>query len=445
MSNNMIRVHLGNFDVEEQWARDEPGLPAPTTSGATAVAAATGELALLIADPLDLVVLKHEPEPAMLRRLQDVGLTLPRIAVVETAEPGQPVTLDALDSPKLLLQLKDEGALGARLAPHGYSLDEARLCAATGLRAPMSGPGIAKRVNGKVFSRRLCAELGIARPHGWECESVEELLKLADEVRAYLDTGHTVGFKASYGVSGKGIMVCEDTKRFDGLLRLLTRRAERTGDDRIEAVIESWQDKETDLNYHLTIDEDGVARFDFVLEAITENGTHRGHRLPGIRPSRLRDELAECAQRIGERLADEGYRGPVGIDAIICHDGTLYPVLEINARNNMSSYLADAAAKIGEAGSVGIAVQVDLTLTERLAYSDVDDALADLALDPQWSRGFLVTCAAGLNAAAPVAGDRFRGRVHGLVVEHDLATATQMERLVRERFEGLEATDVRAA
>lgn len=441
--NDVNRVHLGNFDVEEQWSRGEPGLPTPTTSAARAVAAATGELALLLADDGDTVVLKYAPEPLMLDRLRRVGLATARTAVAERVEPARPVTLDALGSPDLLDLLRGEASRGARLAPHGYSPDEARLCEATGLLRPMADPGTAKRVNGKVFSRRLCAELGIAQPHGWECETLDELLGLADAIREHIDSGRTVGFKASYGVSGKGIMVCDQRRLFDHLLRLLTRRAEKSGDRRIEAVIESWQDKETDLNYHFTVGEDGTVGFDFALEAITENGTHRGHLLPERQPERIRGVLVECAQRIGERLAAEGYRGPVGVDAIICRGGTLYPVLEINARNNMSTYLSGVAAELDKAGSSGIAVQIDLSLRGRVPYRRVDDALDDLALDQDWRRGFLVTCAATLNAAEPPARDRFRGRLHGLAVGPDAAEAANVERMVRERLKSIGEDRVR--
>ncbi len=294
-----------------------------------------------------------------------------------------------------------------------------------------------------MYSRRLCAELGLLRPPGWEFASVDELLGLADEVRAELDAGGTVGFKSSYGVSGKGIMVCEDTRRFDQLLRLVERRAARSGDARLEAVIESWQDKATDLNYHFTVGDDGMERFDFVLVAITENGTHRGHLLPDRQAADVRDVLTDCARQIGKRLAGEGYRGPVGVDAIICRDGTLFPVLEINARNNMSTYLSALAPALEGAGSSGIAVQIDLTLHRRAPYREIDEALDGLALGPDWRRGFLVTCTASLNAAAPPAGGRFRGRVHGLAVGRDPDDAAAVERAARERLRTIGADHVR--
>lgn len=434
------KVHLGNFDVEQQWSRGEPGLPAPTTLAATATVAAGSELALLLGEPGDLVVLKHAPEPEVVERLRAAGLGGGEALVVEKAEPGRPVTLDALDSPGLLARLGAVAEEGAGLAPHGYSRDEERLCRATGLTPPVADPAVAKRVNGKVYSRRICEREGIARPPGWEVETVDELLAIADRVRDRIAAGTPVGFKSSYGVSGKGIMVCESPARFDRLVRMLARRAERSGDGRMEAVIEEWQDKRTDLNYHFTIGEDGTVAFDFVLEALTRNGTHRGHLLPDRTDPELRERLTECAAALGPRLASEGYRGPVGVDAMVCGDGTLFPVVEINARNNMSTYLQRVGRRLTEAGTAGVAVQIDLSLPEPVPYHRLRAAIGDLALDPEWRQGFLVTCFASVNAAAALAnGGRSRGRLHGVAVGPGSAEAAETERRIRERIQEMEA------
>lgn len=435
------RVHLANFDVEQQWARGEPGLPAPTTRAATAIVAAGAELALVLGAPGDTVVLKTAPAPELLAQLDAVGLGGAAVAVAERSEPDRPVTADALDSPGLLDRLRTLADSGATLAPHGFSADEARLCEDTGLTAPLADPSIAKRVNGKVFSRRLCAEAGIPQPPGWEVETIDELETIADEVRGRIDAGAVVGFKASYGVSGKGIMVCDTPRRFDQLLRLLVRRAEKSGDARMEAVLEAWQDKRTDLNYHFTIDANGSVAFDFVFEAVTENGTHRGHLLPDSGRPELRERLSALAVEVGARLAAAGYRGPVGIDAIVCADGTLYPVLEINARNNMSTYLGGVARRIAAAGSAGVAVQIDLSLPAPVPFPLLARTIGELALDRDWRSGFLVTCFASLNAASafPNAQGRFRGRVHGVAVGPDPGAASDIDRLVRERLRGLES------
>jgi phosphoribosylaminoimidazole carboxylase (NCAIR synthetase) len=433
-------VLLGNFDVERQWSVGEPGLPTPTTDMATAVVASTDELVLLLGHRARWAVVKSQPDPGLIQNLERVGLTPPSVLVTDGNEPTNTVTEDALVSPVLLERLRGIAAGGGRLVPHGFSHVEAALCEATGLIPPIGSPAIAKTVNSKVFSRRLCHGGGIEQPPGWECENLSEVIALREAIRRRVDEGVTIAVKSAYGVSGKGIVTIGKINHFDRLTRMLTRQAERIGDDSLPVVIEEWQDKQTDLNYHFTIGADEDVRFDFVLEAVTESGTHRGHRLPARINDHHRDRMQECAETIGRVLAAEGYRGPVGVDAIVCTDGSLLPVIEINARNNMSTYLTRVREMIAEAGSVGLALQVDLRLSRALRFNDVTDALRGIVLGPSWRHGFLVTCFASVNAAARFSdGSRpFRGRLHGVAVAETMAEVERLENDVRTRLCALE-------
>jgi hypothetical protein len=432
-------VLLGNFDVERQWSEDEPDLPAPTRQAAMASVASMDELALLLGGPADWVLLKAPPDPGLLDQFVRVGLRTPRVLTADTSKPTSTVTQDVLASPSLLGRLRAIAHRGGRLAPHGFSEAEAELCRLTGLAAPMADPGIAKRVNSKVFSRRLCQIHGIEQPPGWECETLTDLVALTDTIRGRLAEGVPIGIKSAYGVSGRGIAILDRPDRFDRLLRHLSRRAERTGDGRLAVVVEEWQAKQVDLNYHLTVTATDVT-FDFVLEAITDSGRHRGHRMPDQLAGDQRRRLIECAHVLGGLLRSEGYRGAVGVDAIICTDGTLFPVIEINARNNMSTYVARIRERMVAAGSCGLALQVDLELTAPVWFEDLAAVVAGLELDRDWRRGFLVTCIASANAAAALADrqGRFPGRLHGVVVAGSAEEAARLEREVRARLSGWE-------
>lgn len=434
-------VALANFDVERHWSAGRPGLPAPGTDMATAVVAGANELALLLGHTADWAVVKSQPNPGLVHGLDRAGLTLPSVLSTDGNEPTNSVTEDALASPVLLGHLRDIATSGARLAPHGFSPVEAELCELTGLTPPMSGPGIATAVNSKVFSRRLCRAEGIEQPPGWECDTIADLMAIGDAVRSRIADGATVAVKDAYGVSGKGIMLVDRVDRFNRLVRLLARQAGRTGEGGLRLVVEEWQDKRTDLNYHFTIGADAAVRFDFVLEAVTEDGTHRGHRLPARVDGCHRRRLRECADQIGRVLATHGYRGPVGVDAIVCTDGTLFPVIEINARNNMSTYLATIRERIADAGSVGLALQADLLLSGVVRFEEVSRALRGLDLTQSWRHGFLVTCFASVNAAATFA-DRtghFRGRLHGVAVAGTTVELERLETEVRTCLRELEA------
>src|SRR3954469_3608370 len=128
-------VFLGNFEVEEQWARGEHTLPRVSAAGGSAVVNHMDEFALLLAGPDDHVVLKAAPDPDYLDYLTCLGIALPAVHVVAEQDPLRTVTEDALVDPALLDRLS---RLDARLTAHGVSEVEERLAEATGL--PLAAP-----------------------------------------------------------------------------------------------------------------------------------------------------------------------------------------------------------------------------------------------------------------------------------------------------------------
>ena len=57
-------VFAGNFEVEDEWARDEPGLPRIGFRSNARVVNRMDEFALLLAGREDYVLLKAQPDPA---------------------------------------------------------------------------------------------------------------------------------------------------------------------------------------------------------------------------------------------------------------------------------------------------------------------------------------------------------------------------------------------
>ena len=95
-------VFLGDFEVEQQWARGEHTLPRVSAAGGNAVVNHMDEFALLLAGPDDHVVLKTRPDPAYLDYLTGLGIQLPTVHVVARQDPQLTVTEDALADPELL-------------------------------------------------------------------------------------------------------------------------------------------------------------------------------------------------------------------------------------------------------------------------------------------------------------------------------------------------------
>lgn len=407
-------VFLGNFEVEEQWARGEHTLPRFSAASASAVVNHMDELALLLAGPDDHVVLKTRPEEAYLDYLGTLGVGLPRIHAAESGKPSRTVTEDALEDATLLRSLRELASSGAQLALHGISEVEERLSRATGL--PLGGPPaeICKAVNSKVYSRRVADELGIRQPRGWACETLEELSGAFAE--AGVGGTRPVVVKEAFGVSGKGIAVLESERRRDRLYRMIAKRVESSEQRRVAFVVEEWVEKSGDLNYQFTVGRDGSVHFDFVKEQLTEGGVHKGHRIPADLSRTQLQVLTETAGMLGKRLSMDGFFGVVGVDAMIDPSGGIYPVVEINARNNMSTYQVPLQERFVGPGQLALARHYPLRLASPMPFREVRALLGDVLLRHVGGQGLLVNNFATVNAGLLAGSEEADGRLYGIVV-----------------------------
>ncbi|MFE6941365.1 preATP grasp domain-containing protein [Streptomyces chartreusis] len=418
-------VFLGNFEVENQWALGEPALPRVGAHAGSAVVNRMDEFALLLGGKDDHVVLKTPLDDGYRTYLEGLGLALPTVHVVAGQDPRRTVSEDALADPELLRTLSALAADGARLTAHGISTVEEELAQRTGLALAAPDAATCKRVNSKVYSRRLADELGIRQARGWACETLDELAAAVAAAGELLAAGRKVVVKDAFGVSGKGIVVLDSDKRLARLHRMAVTQAERAagegegGTVRTALVIEEWVAKRADLNYQFTVGRDGSVHFDFVKELLTENGVHKGHRMPARLTERQVAEIAATADLLGERLAADGYFGVVGVDAMIDPDDGLYPVVEINARNNMSTYQSVVHEGLAGPEEVAVARHFTVRLTRPLPFAELREVLDGLLLTERGPRprGLFVNNYATVNAAAADAGaDGFEGRLYGVLV-----------------------------
>lgn len=419
-------VFLGNFEVENQWAVGEPALPRVASHAGSAVVNRMDEFALLLGGKDDHVVLKTALDEGYRAYLEGLGLALPTVHVVAGQDPQRTVSEDALADPELLRTLAALGADGARLTAHGISTVEEELSERTGLRLGASSAAVCKRVNSKVYSRRLSDELGIRQARGWACETLDELAAAVEAAGELLAAGRKVVIKDAFGVSGKGIVVLDSEKRLARLHRMAVTQAERAAAadgtaPRTALVIEEWVAKRADLNYQFTVGQDSSVHFDFVKELLTEGGVHKGHRMPARLTADQVTEIAGTADLLGERLAADGYFGVVGVDAMVDPDDGLYPVVEINARNNMSTYQNVVHEGLAGSDEVAVARHFPLRLTRPLPFAELREVLDGLLLEERGTRprGLFVNNYATVNAAAAGAGSGdggFEGRLYGVLV-----------------------------
>ncbi len=427
-------VFLGNFEVEEHWAAPYGRLPGFAVKSSAAVVNRMEEFALSLATPADYVLLKDKVDPHYAAYLAERGLGGARVLHVDENRPESTVTEDALRSPLLIKRLRSLAAgRNTHLLPVGVSHLEERLAAVTGLPLAVPRAVVFKRVNSKIYSRALGERLGLRSIPGQAVSDVAELRRLDRALLGALDRGERLVVKEALGVSGKGLVRVDSSRRLEQLTGLLDRRAQRSGDTRLDLVVETWIDKRCDLNYQFVVARDGTVTFDFVKEAVTEAGVHKGHRMPARLTDAQVEELRDCAERIGARLYGDGYHGVVGVDAILDVDETLYPLLEINARFNMSTFQTDVADRWIGPDKVAVARQYPVRLERPLCFEELSARLGPAMFDPESGSGFLVNNFGALNAAR-TNGAAFDGRLYGLLIADSDGSLADLERKLDERL-----------
>ncbi|MFI9328702.1 ATP-grasp domain-containing protein [Kitasatospora sp. NPDC052868] len=417
--------------MERSWAAGEPKLPGAGIAFATATVNRMEEMGVLLAEASDIVLLKSPMDRDYAAYLRAVEASASEVVAVERSLPTRTVTEDALESPETLDLLCGLADGRTYLMPMGVSAAEERLSEAVGL--PLAGPSaeVCKRVNGKIYSRRLADSLGLAAVPGQVCERVADL---AGAVHTQIARGGRAVVKESLGVSGRGMVVLPDQAAADRLLRLIGRRG---GQARADMVVESWIEDAGDLNYQFLVSRSGEVRFEAVKEAVLHNNVHQGHRFPVPLSAEHLATLHESARLIGRALYADGYYGMVGVDAMIGPDGTLYPCLEINARFNMSTYQSRIAERFVPDGRHAIATTFNLRLSRAHSFAEVAEALGRSMFNGTDVPGVLINNFATLNAGIGSGAGPFHGRVYGICIAADADSALALRGRAEERLRTL--------
>jgi len=429
-------VFAGNFEVENEWAAGQARLPTLSSPHGVAIVNRMDEFALLLGSARDRVLLKAEPDPDHLDHLAGLGFDLPPVHIVSGAVQERSVTADALADPATLRLLRAEAGRGAMLYPHGTSPVEEMLADRSSI--PLAGPSaeICRTVNSKVLSRRLADRCDLRQPAGFACSSLDAFADAVERACAWLAEGPVV-VKEAYGVSGKGLAVVDSAQRLRRILRMVAAQAARGL--RVDFTVERWVPKASDLNYQVSVDRAGGTSLDVVKTALTEGGVHRGHRMPVTLGGRHLEQLEHAADVIGRELFALGYTGVVGVDALVEEDGSLDPVIEINARNNMATYQLALQERLVPEGRVALARHYGFTMGAPIPFREVRRRLGDLLLTVPGGRGAVVNNLATVNAAfaTPWGGQQRPGRLYTVLVAGSEEQLRTLDNEVATRLSGL--------
>jgi Pre ATP-grasp domain/Carbamoyl-phosphate synthase L chain, ATP binding domain len=425
-------VWLNNFEAERFWApRHAVQLPKFSQPTDVAIVNRLEEMGLFLAQYPDVLILREPSDRAFLAYLSDLGFDLPIMLTVAPADKVTPISeailADEAVRGKLSELAMEEGA--CYLLPFAKTKMEEKISDQTGLESLGPSAAICERVNSKIYSRKISNELGLRTIPGAECESIASLEGLFERFAAHLSERRSVVLKEAMGVSGKGLYVADTNAKLQQIIGLIKRKAKP--EDEVAFVMEVWVDKLKDINYQIFISPSGETRLLALKEIVTRDGVHLGHRFPADLTAAQMACYEEAAEAVGARLFEDGFTGLAGIDSIIDREGAVYPVLEINARLNMSSYQLGLEWLIDPRSCV-LAKHYPLLLKRPLSFSDLKSSLGpDLFIPSRNNAGALIQNFATVNVnfnpgdAAP-----FKGRLYSLIVGRNFEEVVQIDQRI---------------
>ena len=425
---------LSNFESERFWTNQRAvQLPKISQPADSAIVTRLEEMVLFLAESPDTVVLRERSDPAFLDYVSSYGYRLPTILETGAADKSSSISESILannDVCKRIAEISGNGSDYFLLSYANTRLEE-ELVRRTGIRSLGTPATVCEHVNSKIYSRRITNELGLRSIPGWECESIRDLELAFDEASKYVDEGHRLVLKESMGVSGKGLFVIDSPQKLDQIRGRLKRKDAPSAE--FAFVLECWLEKCKDLNYQIFVSPTGDTRLLTIKEILAEGGVQNGHRFPPDISSEQRDCYRQAAEAIGTRLFKDRYTGIAGIDSIIDQEGTVYPVLEINARFNMSTFQLGLQRLFDPSGVV-IARHYPLMIDSKLQFERLIELIGADLFRPGGSCGVLIQNFATVNVNYTQPGEPFKGRLYVLLAGEDAEQVSQLHARLDQRL-----------
>lgn len=367
----MSSVRLGTFDAEKWWRpAGLATLPAITRAGSDDAVAAMDELLAGFCAPDDRLITRQPMADAVRDGLAAAGITFEHVAVDGPHEPFERnVSRDLV-------------------ADYDFVEPYAVLAETAHLSDSLPDNDVTARVNSKTWSNALAVDLGLPGT-GTVVRSVPELSEAVSRHSSAI-------VKDPYGVSGRAALVVESPGVLRAVERTLTKQ-----DKRIELLVQEKYDVRRDFSAHVWISPDGSWRHRGVQVM-----TNRGLRHMGSSPAspEFVELLAgkgyhEAVASVAEALVRAGYHGPVGVDSMLLQDGSLVPLLEINARQSLGLLSLVLNERVAAQGLVAHLTQLELNVPADGGVSLLYRALADMRYAGKEREGVLVLN--GSTLAAP--------------------------------------------
>ncbi|QUL53164.1 hypothetical protein KDC22_22455 [Paenibacillus tritici] len=367
-------VHCGSLESERYWREEDlASLPAIPDAKALGIVQAMDEMLFAFCGNGDILLTRHGMDQAQYDYLQSLGYSFRTNLHPMTLGAEEPGTgLDELNVFELLGRLNPGPELSG-LIPPGSLLEPFAVLPGTyeavrryKLLPVLPDEETVRAVNTKTYSAAMRDRLQLPNI-AHVVRSMEELLQSG---AALLEKGAFL-IKDEYGVSGKGNQLVDSERMLRRMAGYL--ESSRNQGKRIRFVLEPLLDRETDFSCQFHIDSEGRISILSVQQLVNQGFAFGESHSPG--PSLLekldREGYWETMHSIGRELYADGYYGDVCVDSMVLRDGSLEPLVEINARKSMSLIKHHVDRRLKQEGRHTCLVQVPLAAMGKVHYAEL--------------------------------------------------------------------------
>lgn len=415
------RVYCGSFESENHWREDDlatlPSLPDPKSSR---VVEAMDELMSVFCNAEDRLLTARRMNDAHVEYLNAIGFrfTQNTFDILSESEQHSTVPLnlfafirDAPCNSKVQAFLPQK----AELEPFAVVPGVAEVTSRYGLDSVFPSQDVIRRVNTKSYSLHMRDLLGI-RNVGVTVESAPSLLECGIKMLA---NGPFL-IKDDYGVSGKGNLLVSQRSTLQRIVDFLLKQHKR-----VKFILEPLLQKDIDFSCQFHISQSGSVTIISVQHLENDGLAFGMSSTPSKDLLAKLDDVAYFAlmECIGREMHVAGYFGDVCVDSMLLADGTVWPLVEINARRSMSLIKNALDGHLAKHGRVGSLTSITASHQGEIAFDDFLRVLREhgLLFEENKRAGILpLSCGTLFPAFSMHAGETFRGRLYFGVVSDSI-------------------------
>ncbi len=336
------------------------------------------ELLFALCSPQDRVLTTRRMNDSHVEYLNAIGFQFERNRfdlVPALRARGRSNPYESLEERDIDGQLTDFLSVADELEPFAVVSGIAGVAQRYGLCSTFPAEDAVQRINTKSYCLEVREVVGIGNV-GLLVDSVEALLR---EGTALLVSGPFL-IKDDYGVSGKGNQIITQQGSLERIAQYLSGQVQQG--KHVRFVLEPYLAKKLDFSCQFQVGKDGSFHLISVQHLVNDGLAFGMSTSPGadLLAKLESEEYFRQMEEIGKKLYADGYFGHVCVDSMWLQDGSLIPLVEINARRSMSLIKHAMDQHLAREGKTGSLTSIAAAHDGSIGFTDLLHALRQSGL-----------------------------------------------------------------